>query len=138
MDISAIGRAFRARAGGLAGASGALASRVGALRRNRPPPRARPSRSVRRAWHAQLDEMGPGVVEDMLHRSSTPQAGPDDRVPFIDAGMAHGGQRYPTRQFVEDWLGGNEAPDDLGRWRAAVAVIMLVALVSFGLLALLS
>lgn len=96
----------------------------------------RPSRAARRAWIVQLDELGRTEVEDMLYRTSSPHAGPDELVRFIDAGIIQGSTRYPTRQFVLDWIGGDESPPDLGLWRVSALVVTTFALLSFGMLAL--
>jgi len=96
----------------------------------------RPSRAARRAWTAQLEELGRTEVEDLLYRTSSPLAGPEELVRFVDAGITQGSTRYPTRQFVLDWLGGDETPVDLGLWRVSAIVVTTFALLSFGMLAI--
>ena len=54
------------------------------------------------------------------------------KVRFIDAGVTHGKHRFPTRSYVEAWLGDDEA--DLRPWRVMVLVALAFAGVAAAIL----
>jgi len=98
--------------------------------RLRPIPRA-----VRRDWARRLDEMGQFEVQDRLSRVTMMGVGKQDTVRIFDAGVTRGKYRFPTRAFVENWLGESQADAETraAEWRLRLGVVAVVALIAGGL-----
>ena len=100
---------------------------------NRPAPRA-----VRREWTRKLEEIGRFEIEDHLGSVAMLDVGPGDVVRFVDIGLTHGRHRFPTRKFVETWLGRDDAGEETreAEWRLRLALVAVIALIAGGIPAL--
>ena len=107
---------------------GPLAEMIGRFRKSedemtdrKPEPRAKPRHvprpAVRRRWNELLEYKEPSAVEAMLSSVAMQGTDPDMRVPIVDAGVSYGGDRYPTRAFLENWLGIVEDDPDKASYR---------------------
>ncbi|MSU91015.1 hypothetical protein GE300_15600 [Rhodobacteraceae bacterium 2CG4] len=77
---------------------------------------------IRRSWTRALERMGREEVRYALELSALSIGFGEDRVRFVDVGLTFGADRFPTRSFVETWLGDGDE-DEAGRWRIRVIVV---------------
>lgn len=116
----AAGLMQRAVTGGLSVARAALVSGM-TMRRERQAA-VRISPRIRRGWTRALERMGREEVRYALESSAMTAAIGEDRIRFVDVGLAYGVDRFPTRNFVETWLGDDD-DEEAGRWRIRVVVV---------------
>ena len=83
-----------------------------------------PSRAVRRKWANVLEEMGHHEVRRLLYSASIADLHRGDRFVNADAGILLGRHRFPTRAFVERWLGDGDDGASNAEWRTLIWVML--------------
>lgn len=87
----------------------------------------RPSRRIRQSWARALVRMGREEVRYAFETVDTMQLSGAERVVFVDTGLTNGADRYPTRLFVQDWLGEGLDAHEQGLWRIRLVVVFAFA-----------
>ena len=110
----------KAAIGGVSATRAALGSGMTMLRERQKSTRISPR--IRRGWTRALESMGREEVRYALESSAMTAGIGDERVRFVDVGLTFGVDRFPTRNFVETWLGDDD-DEEAGRWRIRVVVV---------------
>ena len=83
----------------------------------------RPSRRIRQSWTRALKRMGREEVRYALDTTNTLLISGAERVVFVDTGLTNGADRYPTRTFVQNWLGESLGEEEQNQWRIRLVVV---------------
>ncbi|MHA3977348.1 hypothetical protein ACW9UR_06655 [Halovulum sp. GXIMD14794] len=83
----------------------------------------RPSRRIRQSWARALKRLGREEVRYALDTTDTLLISGAERVVFVDTGLTNGADRYPTRTFVQNWLGESLDEEEQNQWRIRLVVV---------------